>query len=67
MKWIKVEDKLPDVDKVMEELVKKMCELYPQIPKKDIELYVALMELCREIDSQSKDWYVYGMERNNRR
>lgn len=26
----------------MEELIKKMCELYPQIPKEDIEFYVAM-------------------------
>lgn len=26
----------------MEELIKEMCELYPQTPKEDIELYIAM-------------------------
>ena len=26
----------------MEESIKKLCELYPQIPKEDIEFYVAM-------------------------
>ena len=38
----------------MEELIKELGELYPNIPKDDLEFYVALMELCREIDSRAK-------------
>ena len=32
----------------MEELVKKMCELYPQVQKEDIEFYVAMYMLYLE-------------------
>ena len=32
----------------MEELVKKMCELYPQVQKEDIEFYVAMYILYLE-------------------
>ena len=38
----------------MEELIKELGELYPNIQKDDLEFYVALMEWCREIDPQSK-------------
>jgi hypothetical protein len=27
---------------IMEELIKKMCELYPQTPKEEIEFHVAM-------------------------
>lgn len=32
----------------MEELIKKMCELYPQTPKEDVEFYVAMHTLFVE-------------------
>ena len=44
----------------MEERVRKLRELFPNMPEEDLKYYVAMEEWCREIDENYRHMRLTG-------